>query len=206
MNVEDALQKRRMVRSFDGRALDPSLVEELFADSLRAPTAGNSRGIHWLTLIGPNEVARYFETATDEKWRAQAPRADGLQRASAIGLCVADPSAYVQRYGANDKASSGLGSSPDAWPVPYWIGDAGAATMAALLLAQSKGLDAAFLGAFRNLDELHGSFSIPREHVVYGAVLLGYQDMPERRSASLDRPGPLRIERVHRGQWTSPAN
>jgi len=199
VDVHDALHSRRMVRSFDASPLEPEEVIGLFETSLWAPTAGNARGVSWIVLVGSGEVTRYFDAATDADWRRRSARAAGLMRASAIGVCVTDPASYVARYAQPDKEASGLGEGPEAWPIPYWIGDAGAATMAALLLAEERGLAAGFLGAFRNDEALKGALGIPMGHLLYGAVLLGRPDGADHRSASLGLDGATRTERVHRG-------
>ena len=201
MDVGDALASRRMVRSFDGVPLDEVIVTSIFQEALRAPTAGNARGIEWVVLLGTSETSLYFDAATDEAWRLTSPRWPGLTRASAVGICLADPGAYGARYADDDKSSSGLGTGPDAWPVPYWIGDAGASTMASLLLANEAGLDAAFLGAFRRISEIKEAIGIPEGSIIYGAILLGHGDGADHRSHSLDRPGPTRVERIHRGRY-----
>ncbi|MEI8051984.1 MAG: nitroreductase family protein [Actinomycetes bacterium] len=202
MDVRDALNRRRMVRSFSAKAVDEVIVTSVFDDALRAPTAGNSRGISWILLCGPKETARYFEATTDAAWRERSTRAEGLQRAGVVAVCVADPLAYVERYQAEDKVASGLGSDSSAWPVPYWIGDAGFSTMAALLRAEEEGLSASFLGAFRGNIALKEALSIPTGHIVFGAVLLGYPDGDDHRSASLDRTGPSRRDRLHRATFS----
>jgi nitroreductase len=150
-------------------------------------------------LIGPLETAIYFDATTDEAWRARSSRFEGLSRAAAVGICVANPAAYLARYAAPDKASSGLGTNAEDWPVPFWFGDAGASTMAALLLAEELGLAAAFLGCFRGESELKSALDIPESYRVYGAILLGRPDGGDHRSSSLDRPGPSRSQRLHRG-------
>jgi nitroreductase len=198
MDLDEALQRRRMVRSFDGSAVDEEQLTKLFEESLRAPTAGNARGISWVLGIGSPAVRDYFLASTDATWRSNSARFAGLARASAVALCVMEPDRYVQRYGESDKVSSGLGSDPSAWPLPYWVGDAGAATMAALLLLEAQGLSASFLGAFRNHDEIQDTFALPRAQQIYGAVLIGRPDNGDHRSPSLDRPGPSRSERVVR--------
>jgi nitroreductase len=203
VDVARALEQRRMVRSFDGSDLDPALVASIFETSLWSPTAGNARGISWITLVGPKSVARYFDAATDASWRASSPRYEGLSNASAIGICLMDPSGYVERYGADDKAASGLGGGSDAWPVPYWVGDAGAASLAALLLIEEQGLAGCFLGAFRRIEELRAEFGVPEHLEFYGAVLIGRANHDDHRSTSLDRPGPRRHERVWADRYGS---
>ena len=192
-----------MVRSFNGAAVDEELLGRLAEMALRAPTAGNARGIELLLLVGADEVATYFTATTDEGWRARSARFAGLSRASAVVLVVADPSAYVKRYAAEDKRSSGLGDSAEAWPVPYWIGDAGAATMALLLLCEEAGLSCCFLGAFRGTAALIDELGAPPGVVIYGAVLVGHPDGNDHRSGSLDRPGKRRSQRVHLGRFSA---
>ncbi|HEY5011051.1 MAG TPA: nitroreductase family protein, partial [Acidimicrobiales bacterium] len=79
MELRELLAQRRMVRSFDGTPVDSTWLAELCAQALWAPTAGNSAGVRFHT-IGPELSAQYFAVATDEEWRANARRAEGLQR------------------------------------------------------------------------------------------------------------------------------
>lgn len=201
MDVTEAIRRRRMVRSFDDRPVDPEIIGGIFTDSLLAPSAGHSRASSWISLIGHPETNRYFNAATDETWRLKAARAPGLLRAGAVGVLGVEPAAYVARYSADDKASAGLGSSIEAWPVPYWWADAGGVMMAALLLAENAGLGACIHGAFRNIDRLREALGIPSDVLIYGALLLGHPAAHDRRSMSLDRPGPTRSQRVRRGAW-----
>ncbi len=198
MDVIEALSTRRMVRSFAPHLMAEEDVLGLLTDALWAPTAGHSRGIRWIALVGASDLAAYFDAATDASWRESAARAPGLQRAAAGAVCVADPARYVERYAEPDKQSSGLGAGASSWPVPYWVGDAGAATMAALLLAQERGIAACFLGSFRRSDELGALVGLAPSEVIYGTVLFGVAGEDDRRSSSLERPGPSRAQRVRR--------
>lgn len=185
-----------MRRSFTGEPVDAVELSSLAAEALRSPTAGNSRGIELGILDGAEAVAAYLDASTDAEWRARSARLEGLRRAGAAVLVLADPSAYVERYAEADKARSGLGAGTGQWPVPYWVGDAGSATMALLLLLEEAGLAACFLGAFRQADEVMEACGCPEGRLLYGCVLVGRADGGDHRSASLDRPGPSRAARV----------
>jgi len=198
MEVTEALRRRRMTRSFDGTELDEDRLAAMCEEALRAPTAGHARGVEAVVLAGTVGVSRYLEAATDEHWRATSPRSRGLAAAGGAVVVLCDPERYATRYAEADKAPSGL-DSPAKWPVPYWYGDAGAFCMALLVLAEDAGLAACFLGAFRRRDEVLGMLDAPRGRELYGAVLLGVASAQQRRSASLERPGPSRAERVVRG-------
>ena len=203
MEFAEAVRRRHMTRSFAAEPLPDGQVDGLLAATLLAPSAGNTRGPAWLVLEGPSQTATYWETATTAKWRERSRRFAGLSRAPVVALSLTSPDLYVARYGEPDKATSGLGPSggPGAWPVPYWFGDAGFATMTLLLGATAAGLGAAFLGNFRSEAELREALGVPDDWRLFGAVLLGHPDGADHRSASLDRPSPDPGTRIHRGRW-----
>lgn len=198
-----------MVRSFSDRPLDPALVERLLDDSLRAPSAGNTRGTSWVLLTGRDETWRYWEPATTGDWRARSSRWPGLARAPVVAVSVASAPAYLDRYAETDKASSGLGApergggGEPAWPVPYWLTDAAFSTILLLLGAVDAGIGACFLGNFRAEVEILESLGVPAGRRLFGAVALGHPDDRDHPSPSLNRPrepgGPE--GRIRRGGW-----
>lgn len=223
MDLSEAVARRRMVRSFTDRPLDPAVVDRLLVQALRAPTAGNTRGTAWLVLTGP-ETATYWDHATTAAWRERSRRWAGLRRAPVIALALTSPDAYVARYAEPDKAGGGgrsgggasggtgdggreddrgpaLGSAESAWPVPYWFGDAAFGAMTLLLGATAEGLVACFLGNFRGEGSLLAALGVPEGWRLFGAVLLGHPDGADHPSPSLARLGPADAERVHRGAW-----
>jgi nitroreductase len=202
MELHEAIYRRAMVRSFSPEGMDPAVVDRLLLAALRSPTAGNTGGTAWVALVGPAETAAYWSAATDADWRSRNPeRFEGLRRAPVILLAYASPGAYVARYAQPDKATSGLGSDPDAWPVPYWYGDAAFGVMAVLLGAVDAGLGACVLGAFQGVEQLAGVLGVPDGWHLFCAVALGRPDGHDHRSASLDRALRPPSERVHRGHW-----
>jgi Nitroreductase family len=170
--------------------------------ALRSPTAGNTGGTAWVVLEGPAQTSAYFDATTDEDWRRNYSNwSEGLQRAPVVLLAYASPEAYVARYAEPDKREAGLGEGDEAWPMPYWYGDAAFGVMAVLLGAVDAGLGATILGTFRGEEELARRLDVPGGWRLFCAVLLGHPDGRDHRSASLDRPRPRRAARVHRGRW-----
>jgi nitroreductase len=184
-----------MTRSFDGTPVDPTWLDELCAHALWAPTAGNSAGVRFST-IGRGDVAAYFDVATDEDWRKDSRRAEGLMRAGAVVLVTTRPQDYLSRYDEGDKASSGL-SDRAAWPLPYWHTDAAMATMALLLLLEESNWQATLWGNFRN-DEAVLRWAGIADEELFGSVLIGRGDGLDVASASLRRDVPPRQARVRR--------
>lgn len=191
-----------MVRSFSPNPVDPDLVDRLLSDALRSPTAGNTGGTVWLVLEGPEQTAIYWDTTTDEAWRHRNARwAEGLLRAPVVLLAYTSPGAYVERYAEPDKAHSGLGAGPEAWPVPYWHGDAAFGVMTVLLGAVNTGLGACVLGTFRGEEQLGDALSVPGGWRLFCAVALGHPDGNHHRSSSLARSEHSPSSRIRRGRW-----
>lgn len=108
MELSEAVRRRRMTRNFTGRPVDPALLDGLLADALRAPSAGNTQACELVVLTGPSETARYWDTTTDEAWRARSERYEGLSRAPVVVLPFVDPDAYAARYRQPDKVRPDL--------------------------------------------------------------------------------------------------
>jgi nitroreductase len=200
VELHEAIRRRRMVRSFSTEPLGPGVLDGLLAAALRSPTAGNTGGTAWVVLEGPMETAAYWDSTTDQAWRARNPdRFGGLQRAPVVLLSYGSPAAYAERYGEPDKDDARLADGD--WPVPYWFGDAAFGVMAVLLAAVEASLGACLLGNFRGEATLADRLQVPGGWHLFGAVLLGRPDGRDHRSRSLDRATPAEAERVHRGRW-----
>jgi nitroreductase len=184
-----------MTRSFDGTPVDEAWLDELCAEALWAPTAGNSAGVRIYTLGAPF-VNPYLTLVTDEAWRSKSRRYEGLRRAGALVLVTARVSEYLERYGENDKSASNL-SEKSEWPLPYWHTDAAMATMALLLLLEESNWQAALWGNFRNGDAVMNWAGIHDEEL-FATVFVGRADGDDQPSASLSRNVPTRQARVRR--------
>ncbi len=196
----EVLKKRRMTRSFDGRPIPLGLLDDLVELANRAPSAGKTQGWHVIALEG-EQTSRYWdatlpaERRPDFKWQ-------GLLRAPVILVALADATAYTDRYSEPDKASTGLGVGPEAWPAPYWTIDASMAMMALLLAAENAGLGALFFGVFEGESALRDVLAIPERLDLIGTIALGYasSDDDERGRSAL-RPNRSADSIIHRGSW-----
>jgi len=203
MEFTQAISTRRMVRSFAPDPLEPELAMQLVERALRGPSAGNTRGVAWVLLEG-TETAAYWEHATTEAWRESSDRYPNLARAPVVALSLCSPGAYVERYGESDKLGSGLGpdeGGEDAWPIPYWFGDAAFSAMLLLLGAVDAGLGAVFLGNFRGEPDLLSLLDVPEGWRLFGAVVMGRPDGHDTPSPSLGRRPASGAGLVHRSRW-----
>jgi nitroreductase len=124
-----------------------------------------------------------------------------LLQAPVLVLPVVAPDAYAARYAEADKASTGLGGSVAAWPVPYWFVDGGMAVDAMLLAAGEEGLGAVFFGLFDRERPVLGALGVPADRRGLGVVALGHPAPDDEPGRSAGRPRRPLGEVVHRGGW-----
>jgi nitroreductase len=200
MEFAEVVRRRRMVRAFDDRAVPADVLDRVLDLARRVPAAGNTQGLDLVVLEG-RQTARYWDVSLPADRRGAFPW-PGLLAAPVLVVPVGSPDAYVERYAEPDKAASGLGTAPEAWPVPYWYVDTAFAAMLTLLAAVDEGLGACFFGQFEHEAALKSALGSPAEHRPVGTIALGYtaaeQDRP---SFSAARPRRSLDEVVHRGGW-----
>ncbi len=199
--VSAAIRARHMVRAFTDEAVDPALVDELIDLARRAPSAGKSQALDVVVLDRPVDVDRYWTTTMTAQTRGRF-RWQGLLDAPVMLIVCVRPTAYTERYAEADKARAGLGDATDAWPVPYWWVDAGAAIEHILLAAVARGLGACEFGVFDHEPAVRAEFGIPDDRRIVATVALGHPD-PERDepARSARRPRRPLSDIVHRGGW-----
>ena len=199
MELSDAVRRRRMVRAFIDAPVAPELVEGLIDLARRAPSAGNSQGVEWLVLAGPEETARYWDVALPEDRRSSFGF-PGLVRAPVLLLALVRADTWVERYAEADKATHGLGAGEEAWPVPYWWVDGGMAVEHVLLGAVDAGLGACFFGLFDHEPAVFAALGIPEGWRALGTIALGHP-APDTPGLSAGRPRRTVDEVLHRGRW-----
>lgn len=201
----DVARRRRMTRSFSSRPLPEGTLERLVELASRAPSAGKTQGWHLIALEA-EQTAEFWDTTLPPMRRGRF-KWQGLLEAPVILLPFADPKAYTDRYSEPDKAATGLGVGPDAWPAPYWTIDAAMAVMTLLLAAEDEGLGALFFGVFKGERELRQALGVPAGLDLLGAIALGYPAPADRPASSAGRsagrPGRTPEQIIRRGGWTS---
>ncbi len=196
----DVLARRRMCRDYLDAPVDRAVLDRVLAAAFRGPAAGNTAALDLVVLEGA-ETARYWDVTLPSDRRASFPW-PGLLRAPVLVVPLVDPDAYVERYGREDKAGTGLGDGAGAWPVPYWFVDGGAAVMALLLAAEAEGLGALLFGQFEHEPAVLAELGVPPGRRALGTVAVGHPAPGGRRpsrSAVGGRPAPS--AHVHRRAW-----
>ncbi len=186
-----------MVRNFRPDPVPREVLDRILDAGRRAPTAGFSQGVELLVVEGAAGTERFwsrtFLTREGFRW-------PGLFQAPVLIVPLAHSQAYLDRYSESDKVASGLGSSEEAWPVPYWLTDAAMAAQNILLAATDEGLGALFFGIFLGEKEVMAEFGVPDAYKPIGSIALGHP-APDELSSSLARRRVPVEEMVHRGSW-----
>ena len=198
MEFQDVVRKRRMVRSFERRALEPATIERIVRNAQRAPSAGFSQGWGFLVLREPSDTARYWDAVGPAD--AASFRYPDLYNAPLLIVCLSNKRAYLERYAERDKGWTDRAEAR--WPAPYWDIDTGMAALLMLLTAVDQQLGALFFGipphkraAFR------AAFGVPAELRPIGTVAIGYPKADDPPSPSLQRGHRPTEQVVHYGRW-----
>jgi nitroreductase len=199
MEFREVVRRRRMVRRYAERPVDPAVVERMLAHAQRAPNAGFTQGWAFLVLDTPEDVALFWRTTgadpeTHNAWL------DGMRTAPVVIVPLTSKEAYLDRYAEDDKGWADR--SEDRWPVPYWWVDAGMAALLVLQSAVDEGLGACFFGVPpERVPAVREAFGVPARYRPVGCVSVGYAGSEDWPSPSLRRGRRGLDEVVHRGTW-----
>lgn len=201
MEFQDVVRRRRMIRNYDaGRGVPAELVERILDNAVRAPSAGFSQGWGFLVLDTPEDVARFWASASPEdhvkhRWLS------GMTKAPVIVVPHANKQAYLDRYAQPDKGWTDRDEAR--WPAPYWDIDTGFASLLMLLTAVDAELGACFFGIMpERIPPYRAEFGVPEQFHPIGAISIGYP-APDAKSPSLKRGRRGVDQVVHRGRWRS---
>ncbi len=196
MELQRAMAKRRMVRSFAATPIERSRLDRLLDRSRRGPSAGNTSAVSFVVLDEPTLTTAYWDLTLPEPKRSSF-RWTQLLDAPAIVLVLTRPLSYVERYAERDKGRAGLGDDLDGWPVPFWWVDAGAVVQNLLLSVVDDGLGACLFGVFDHEEAVKERFRIGADERIVAAIAVG-EPLPDEPGRSAGRPRPPLNEVIRR--------
>ncbi len=202
MEFSDVVRRRRMVRAYADRPVDPAVIERALTNATRAPSAGFSQGWAFLVLDTPDDVAAFW-TATTDGASPEEPDSwlTGMRTAPVVIVPCSSKAAYLGRYAEPDKGWTDLDEAR--WPVPFWHMDTAMASLLILLTAVDEGLGACFFGIPPEFDAaVRERFDIPDEFDPVGAITLGHRTEDAGAAGSPARRRRKDLDEVvHRGRW-----
>lgn len=196
MEFKDVVLKRRMVRNFADKSVDPQIIDRIVELTRHAPSAGFTQGQAFIVVTQPDLKKAIAATCQEEEY-VKSGFAPFISKAPVLLIPCTNEAAYHRRYQEADKVDEG--GNEITWPVPYWFMDIGCAVIIALLAAIDEGLVTAFAG-FKDLDTLRSRLNIPAEVTPVGVIAVGYRakDVP---SPSLKRGRKAEAEYLHYEGW-----
>jgi nitroreductase len=194
-----------MTRSFSDLSVDPSLLRHVLDQARRVPSAGNSQGFDFVVLEGA-ETSDYWGVSLPVE-RRETFKWKSLLKAPVIVTIWADPDAYLERYSEEDKVSTGLGKSREAWSTEYWLVDGAFSAMALQYAAINAGLGVLFFGMFDKAPAIARALNVPPGRVPVGTVAIGWPESSgeeDGKSVNRERRPLDAVARngiVHFGGW-----
>ncbi|HNK64149.1 MAG TPA: nitroreductase family protein [Anaerolineales bacterium] len=196
MEFKDTVLKRRMVRNFADKPIDPQIIDRIVDLTRHAPSAGFTQGQSFVIVTRPDLKAAIAKTCQEDEYVASGFD-PFLTKAPVLLIPCTSEMAYHRRYQEKDKVDDE--GNEIVWPVPYWFLDIGCAIQIALQAAIDEGLVSAFVGS-TDLPALRSALSIPAEVTPVGVIAMGYRAV-DTPSPSLKRGRKSDAEYVHREMW-----
>jgi len=201
MEFQEVVRRRRMVRRYDDRPVEPAVVDRMLANAVRAPSAGYSQGWAFLVLDSAADVDRFWAATTPGDAAPESAWLRGMRTAPVVIVPLSHKDAYLDRYAQPDKGWTDRDEAR--WPVPYWHVDTGMAALLILQTAVDEGLGACFFGIPPDRTEaFRAAFDVPAAYTPVGAVTVGHRVADAGPSGSPARRGRRTPDEVvHRGRW-----
>ena len=196
MEFRDTVLKRRMVRNFADKPIDPETIKRIVELTRHAPSAGFTQGQSFVVVTNSQNKKAIAETCSEKDY-VKTGFDPFISKAPVLLIPCTSENAYHRRYQQADKVDKD--GKEIEWPVPYWFMDIGCAVMIALLAIIDEGLVSAFVGS-KDLKTLRTILKIPEEIHPVGVIAVGYraEDIP---SPSLKRGRKADEEYVHYEGW-----
>ena len=171
--LENLLNNRKVVRSYQKVSLNKKSLQNIAKYSVKIPTAGFSRGIEILNTFDTNKIKIVSEIFNENNFKKEN-QSPWISNSLGLFFLLLSEDEYHKRYSSPDKKNA---VNSKEWDIPYWYVDAGAALMNCLLLIEEQGFASGFMG-LHNIDrkKIHDLFKIPQDYQIVGMVTAGVED------------------------------
>ena len=171
--LENLLNNRKVVRSYQKVKVDKNNLENIAKYAIKIPTAGFSRGIEILNTFDIEKI-KIVSKIFNENYFKKNNQSPWISNSLGLFFLLINEDAYHKRYSSSDKKNA---VNSKEWDIPYWYVDAGAALMNCLLLIEEQGFASGFMG-LHNIEKnkIHDLFKIPSDYQIVGMVTAGVED------------------------------
>jgi nitroreductase len=157
MELRDVLRRRRMIRTFEPRAVPDAALADLLRVAQRGPSAGHTQPLE-MVVVRDAAVRRGLAEAA---WSTARPDAGDI----AVVFC-GNLWREAERYGARGAHK-------------YLYIDVAYSALLFMLAATDQGLATAFVGDFHE-EHVQAVLGLPPHIVPVGIIVVGYGDEPAR--------------------------
>ena len=158
MELEMALQTRKSVRSYQKKAVDRALIEQMIGAAIQAPSWKNS------------QVARYHVVTSEEL--LEKIRNDALPDINRP-KCVDAPVLIITTFVKNRSGFERNGKPTNEVAQGWGFYDCGLHNENLLLKAKELGLDTLVMG-IRDAGKIREILQIPQDEVIVSVIVVGY--------------------------------
>ena len=192
------LRKRRQVYGFKSERIPEKLLMTILEDAIHVPSAGFTQDFELVVVKNASTRRALAEAAHESEYvRLGSSKPDFISTVPVIVIPCANRKRYEDKYG----------TAEDSGRLPWWLIDAGFASLALILSAFEHGLAASFLGALDD-HKVAGILNLPRDHSVIPLALVpvGYKSLEdkalwEERSKKVSRSRRRVDDIVHWDKW-----
>ena len=175
MEFQQVVDRRRMIRNYSERQVDPGAIARALRNATRAPSAGFSQGWAFVVLDEPGDVRRYWEATTEPEQLDAARPVAGRHDAGAGRSCSPAPARMPTSTATPSPTRASATATRARWRVPYWHMDTAMASLLILQTVVDEGLGALFFGIPTDrIDAVRREFAIPDTHDPIGAITIGH--------------------------------
>ncbi len=153
MDVHEAIQNRRSVRSYSRKPIPDDVLERMRQALRHAPSACNFQPWHFIFVTDAELRQKVAKASNDQTWMADAP--------VIVAACGLPDQAYKQMGGRHNSTSIDVAIAMDHLT----------------LAAVAEGLGTCWIGAF-NEEKVKELLGVPRQAQIIAMTPLGYPASP----------------------------
>ncbi len=171
-SISALLRKRRQVYAFKARPIPEKVITTILEDAIHVPSAGFTQDFDLIVVRNAATRKRLAGAARESGYLTLGlSKSDFISTAPVIVVPCANKKRYEDKYG----------TAEDSRRLPWWLIDAGFASLALILSAFEHGLAASFLGALDD-GQVAEILDLPEDHSVIPLAIIpmGYRSIEDK--------------------------
>jgi len=171
LNLKSLLRKRRNVYGFESRAIPDKVLTTILEDARHVPSAGFTQDFEFIVVKDPMIRRELAIAGHQREYMSEGlAKSDFISTAPIIVVPCGNKKRFEEKYGRAEENAR----------LPWWLIDAGFASLALILSAFEHELAASFLGVLDD-EKVRQILNIPMDGSIIPLALvpIGYKDPEE---------------------------